>query len=163
MQASSVKDLKKELQLRPYPELVALCLRLSKFKKENKELLSYLLFEADDEDAFIRRTEAEILEQFAAIDTKWSQVVIKKGVMKILRNLKTTIRYSGKKETEIELLLFFCAQMKAIHPSIKRITVLQNLYERQLDRIRKIIPLLHEDLQYDYTMELEKVVAGKIG
>lgn len=157
MKAASVKDLKKELQQRSPYDLVALCLRLSKFKKENKELLSYLLFEADDEDAFIRRTEAEILEQFAAINTKWSQVVIKKGVMKILRNLKITIRYSGKKETEIELLLFFCAQMKAIRPSIKRIPVLQNLYERQLDRIRKIIPLLHEDLQYDYTVELEQL------
>jgi hypothetical protein len=157
MKAASVKDLKKELQQRSPSELVALCLRLSKFKKENKELLSYLLFEADDEDTFIRQTEAEMLEQFSAINTKWSQVVIKKGVVKILRGVKTTIRYSGRKETEVELLLFFCAQMKAIRPSIKRIPVLQNLYERQLDRIRKVIPLLHEDLQHDYTVELEQL------
>ena len=157
MKAASVKDLKKELQQRSPSELVALCLRLSKFKKETKELLSYLLFEADDEDTFIRRTEAEMLEQFSAINTKWSQVVIKKGVVKILRGVKSTIRYSTKKETEVELLLFFCAQMKAIRPPIKRITVLQNLYERQLDRIRKVIPLLHEDLQYDYTVELEQL------
>lgn len=157
MKAASVKDLKKELQQRSPSELVALCLRLSKFKKENKELLSYLLFEADDEDTFIRQTEAEMLEQFSAINTKWSQVVIKKGVVKILRGVKTTIRYSGRKETEVELLLFFCAQMKAIRPSIKRIPVLQNLYERQLDRIRKVIPLLHEDLQHDYTVELDRI------
>ncbi len=157
MKAASVKDLKKELQQRSPSELVALCLRLSKFKKENKELLSYLLFEADDEDTFIRRMEAEMLEQFSAINTKWSQVVIKKGVVKILRGVKMTIRFSGRKETEVELLLFFCAQMKAIRPSIKRITVLQNLYDRQLDRIRKVIPLLHEDLQYDYTVELEQL------
>ncbi len=157
MKAASVKDLKKELQQRSPSELVALCLRLSKFKKETKELLSYLLFEADDEDAFIRRTEAEMLEQFSAINTKWSQVVIKKGVVKILRGVKMTIRFSGRKETEVDLLLFFCAQMKAIRPSIKRIPVLQNLYERQLDRIRKVIPLLHEDLQYDYTVELEQL------
>jgi hypothetical protein len=156
MKAASVKDLKKELQQRSPSELVALCLRLSKFKKENKELLSYLLFEVDDEDAFIRRIEAEMLEQFSGINTK-SQLFIKKGVSKILRGLKMTIRYSGRKETEVELLLFFCAQMKEIRPSIKRITVLQNLYERQVDRIRKVIPLLHEDLQYDYTVELEQL------
>ncbi|WP_373548467.1 hypothetical protein [Haliscomenobacter sp.] len=157
MKAASVKDLKKELQQRSTFELVALCLRLSKFKKENKELLSYLLFEADDEDTFIRRTEAEMLEQFSAINTNWSQVVIKKGVVKILRGVKTTIRYSTKKETEVELLLFFCAQMKELRPPIKRIQVLHNLYERQLDRIRKVIPLLHEDLQHDYTVELERL------
>lgn len=156
MKAASVKDLKKELQQRSPTELVNLCLRLSKFKKENKELLSYLLFEADDEDTFIRQMEAEMLEQFSAINTK-SQLFIKKGVNKILRGVKTTIRYSGKKETEVELLLFFCAQLKAIRPSIKRIPVLQNLYERQVDRIRKVIPLLHEDLQYDYTVELEQL------
>lgn len=156
MKAASVKDLKKELQQRSPSELVALCLRLSKFKKENKELLSYLLFEADDEDTFIRQMEAEMLEQFSAINTK-SQLFIKKGVNKILRGVKTTIRYSGKKETEVELLLFFCAQMKAIRPSIKRIPVLQNLYERQVDRIRKVIPLLHEDLQHDYTSELDRI------
>lgn len=156
MKAASVKDLKKELQQRSPAELVALCLRLSKFKKENKELLSYLLFDADDEDAFIRRIEAEMTEQFAGINTK-SRLFIKKGISKILRSVKMTIRYSGKKETEVELLLYFCAQMKALPAYIRRITELQNLYDRQIDRIRKVIAMLHEDLQYDYTMELERL------
>ncbi|AEE50235.1 hypothetical protein [Haliscomenobacter hydrossis] len=156
MKAASVKDLKKELQQRSAFDLVALCLRLSKFKKENKELLSYLLFEADDENAFIRRIQEEMAEQFSSINTK-SSLFIKKGVAKILRSVKTTIRYSSKKETEVELLLYFCAQMKEIRPSIKRNTVLQNLYERQLERIRKVVPLLHEDLQHDYTVELERL------
>ena len=154
MKAASVKDLKKELQQRSAFELVALCLRLSKFKKENKELLSYLLFEA--ENAFIRRIQEEMAEQFSNINTK-SSLFIKKGVAKILRSVKTTIRYSSKKETEVELLLYFCAQMKEIRPSIKRNTVRQNLYERQLERIRKVVPLLHEDLQHDYTVELERL------
>lgn len=157
MKAASVKDLKKELQQRPASELVALCLRLSKFKKENKELLSYLLFEADDEDAFIRRTQEEMQEQFASINTSRSQLIIRKGVAKILRSVKTTIRYSGKKETEVELLLHFCAQMKTLPNYIMRNTAMQNLYERQIDRIRKVIDLLHEDLQHDYTVELERL------
>ena len=86
MKAASVKDLKKELQQRSAFELVALCLRLSKFKKENKELLSYLLFEADDENAFIRRIQEEMAEQFSNINTK-SSLFIKKGVAKILRSV----------------------------------------------------------------------------
>jgi len=157
MQASSIKDLKKELQQRPASELVALCLRLSKFKKENKELLSYLLFEADDEDAFIRRMQEEMQEQFASINTNKSQLVIRKGVAKILRNVKTNIRYSLKKETEVELLLYFCAQMKTLPAHIRRNVTMSNLYERQIDRIRKVIEMLHEDLQYDYLRELEQL------
>jgi len=42
-------------------------------------------------------------------------------------------------------------------PSIKNNTVLNNLYKRQIDVINKAIGTLHEDLQYDYTVELDKI------
>ena len=51
MKTAAVKDIKQELLQRSPKELLALCLRLSRFKKENKELLTYLLFEASDEAA----------------------------------------------------------------------------------------------------------------
>ena len=44
MKAAGVKEIKKELNDRSKEELAELCLKLSKFKKENKELLTYLLF-----------------------------------------------------------------------------------------------------------------------
>ena len=53
MKVASVKDLKIELKQRSNDELIELCLQLSKFKKENKELLTYLLFESDHEDHYI--------------------------------------------------------------------------------------------------------------
>jgi len=53
MKTATVTQLKKELKHHSQAELIALCLRLSKFKKENKELLTYLLFETD-EDLFIQ-------------------------------------------------------------------------------------------------------------
>ena len=43
MKAVSVKELSQELLNRSPKELRDLCLRLSRFKKENKELLTYLL------------------------------------------------------------------------------------------------------------------------
>ena len=49
MKAATVSQLKKELQHRNPDELLQLCLRLARFKLENKELLTYLLFEADNE------------------------------------------------------------------------------------------------------------------
>lgn len=149
MKAATVSQLKKELQHRSPEELLDLCLRLSKFKKENKELLTYLLFEADHEDGYIETVKTEIDELFNEINTN-SYFYIKKSIRKILRNLKKYIRYSGNKETEVLLLLYFCEKLKAFRPSIRRNTTLVNLLERQLLYIEKKIALLHEDLQYDY-------------
>ena len=52
MKTASLKQVKEELFYKSDQELVELCLRLIRFKKDNKELLSYLLFEMDDEDAY---------------------------------------------------------------------------------------------------------------
>ena len=104
MKTATVRELKNELQYRSQTELVELCLRLSKFKKENKELLTYLLFEQLDEDAFILGVKREIASDFELINRN-SYFYIKKSVRKILRNTKKYIRYSQKKETEVELLI----------------------------------------------------------
>lgn len=157
MKAATVSELKKELATRSEKELVELCLRLSKFKKENKELLTYLLYEAHDEMGYIRTVKLEIDQQFEEINTK-SYYFIKKSIRKILRNIKKYCRYSKKKPTEVELLIYFCRKMKAMSPSMNRSTVLKNLYERQIGMIRKKIGALHEDLQYDYGMELEELI-----
>ncbi|HBS11973.1 MAG TPA: hypothetical protein DEO36_05420, partial [Flavobacteriaceae bacterium] len=107
MKTATVSQLKNELKYQSQEELLELCLQLSKFKKENKELLTYLLFEADDEDAFIQGVKEETSELFGQINTS-SYFYIKKSVRKILRIIKKYIRYSKKKETEVELLLHFC-------------------------------------------------------
>lgn len=108
-----------------------------------------MLFEADHEDGYIETVKTEIDELFNEINTN-SYFYIKKSIRKILRNLKKYIRYSGNKETEVLLLLYFCEKLKAFRPSIRRNTTLVNLLERQLLYIEKKIALLHEDLQYDY-------------
>jgi hypothetical protein len=157
MKAVSVKQLKIALNNCSQSEMVELCLNLSKFKKENKELLTYLLFEADFEEGYIETVKLEIDEQFELINTK-TYYFIKKSIRKILRIIKKYIRYSKKKETEIELLLYFCQKLKAFKPSIKNNTVLKNIYIREIEAIKKKLLLLHEDLQYDYNLELEKLL-----
>ena len=92
MKAVSVVTIKKELQHRSSEELMALCLRLSKFKKENKELLTYLLFESHDETGYIETVKQVLDEQFETINTD-SYFYIKKSIRKILRNLKKYARY----------------------------------------------------------------------
>ncbi|MFT4806154.1 MAG: hypothetical protein ACJAZK_000471 [Psychroserpens sp.] len=153
MKAVSVVTIRKELKHKSNEELAELCLRLSRFKKENKELLTYLLFEADSEEGYIETVKTEIDEQFASMNTN-SYFYIKKSVRKILRNTKKYIRYSLNKETEVELLLYFCKKLKAMSPPIHRNTTLTNLYDRNMEAITKKILSLHEDLQYDYNQLL---------
>jgi hypothetical protein len=154
MKAVSVKEIKTELNLKSHQEVLDLCLRLSKFKKENKELLTYLLFESDNEESYIADIKTEIDTQFKLINTK-SYFYIKKSVRKILRRIKTYIRYSQNNETQIELLLYFCFKMKHFTPSIKHSKALNNIFLRELESIRKKLPLVHQDLQYDYGLELQ--------
>lgn len=156
MKAASVKELKDELNHRSPQELLEICLRLSKFKKENKELLTYLLFESFDEAGYTEKVKQELEEQFDSIN-QTNIYYIKKSVRKILRTLKRYARYSSRKETEVELLLYFCQKLKSFSPFIRKDTVLNSLYDRQLLQIKKLILSLHEDLQYDYQMELQEL------
>ena len=154
MKAESVVTIRKELKHKSPEELQELCLRLARFKAENKELLTYLLFESESEETYINT-----VKEF--IDTKFSEIGsnnyyhIKKGVRKIQRNTKKFIRYSNVKETEVELLLYFCRKLKAFRPSINNNTTLKNIYLKQLEMISKKVIKLHEDLQYDYNEEIK--------
>jgi len=156
MKAVTVKEIKTELSHRSHDEIMELCLNLSKFKKENKELLTYLLFESENEENFINSVKLEIDEQFELINTK-TYYFMKKSIRKILRNTKKYIRYSKNKETEISLSLYFCKKLCELRPSIKNNTVLLNIYKRELDAIKKKIPVLHEDLQYDYNISINNL------
>ncbi|MBA6157067.1 hypothetical protein H3Z83_11110 [Tenacibaculum sp. S7007] len=153
MKAASVKIIKDELQHLESKELRELCLKLARFKKENKELLTYLLFEAHNEEEYINGVKLEIDELFDSVNTK-SFFYIRKSVRKILTTTKKYIRYSKKKETEIELLLYFCIKLKNFKPSIKRSPRIQNVLTTQIKLIKKAVETLHEDLQFDYNEKL---------
>lgn len=154
MKSASIVTIRKELNDKSNEELAELCLRLSRFKKENKELLAYLLFEANNEEGYIENIKGNIDELFKDINTN-SFFYIKKSVRKILRTTKKYIRYSLNKETEVELLLYFCEKLKEMSPSIKQNTTLTNMYERNMIAVTKKILKLHEDLQYDYNLRIK--------
>lgn len=156
MKAATITELKRELKHQTEEELIALCLSLAKFKKENKELLTYLLFEASDEETFVAEVKEEVEQQFSEINRR-SFYLMKKSIRKILRNIKKYIRYSKKKDTEVQLLIHFCQQLKEMSPSINRSITLINLYDRQIKSIHKALSYLHEDLQFDYREELEEL------
>jgi len=156
MKAATINELKQELSNSTPSQLVELCLRLARFKKENKELLTYLLFEAHDTVAYIQSVKQEIDLQFEQMN-KSNVYFIKKTLRKILRTINKYTRYSGLPSVEIELLIYFCAAMQALNLNIEKNPVLFNLYHNQLKKINKTLATLHEDLQYDYKREVAKL------
>lgn len=156
MKPATVVQIKKELTHRSTDEVMLLCLRLARFKKENKELLTYLLFESDNEETYIAQIKEQIDLGFTEINTS-KFYFVKKSIRKILREIKKYIRYTTVKETEVELLLYFCQKLKAFTPSIKRSVQMMNLYHRQLALAEKKMQLLHEDLQYDFQQEIDQL------
>ena len=156
MKSATIQEIKQELLAMKPVQLAELCLRLARFKKENKELLTYLLFEADDEQGYVNGIKKEIDEHFAAINL--SQLYFaKKSLRKIVRIINKYCRYSSSKQTETELRIYFCIQLKASGIPISRNAVINNLYQSQLKKINNVLATLHEDLQYDYLKELEKI------
>lgn len=153
MKAATISELKSELVNIPGDQLIDLCLRLAKFKKENKELLTYLLFEAFDEPAFVENIKKDMLQQFEEINTT-SLYFVKKSLRKILRTLNKYIRYTGSAETEAKLLLFFCTTLKNSGIPIEKNPVIKNMYQNQLKKTAKTIAAMHEDLQYEYAKQL---------
>lgn len=156
MKAASISDIKQELTNLQPAKLLELCLRLAKYKKDNKELLNYLLFEANDEQTYISNVKTEMEEAFAEINQS-NLYFAKKNLRKILRNTAKHIRYAGSKQAEVELLLHFCQTLKHSVIPLKNSTVLNNLYQFQLKKVKKVIATLHEDLQHDYLKELNQL------
>ena len=153
MQTASVKEIKKAFSDLKKDELIALCLRLSKFKKENKELITYVLFEEQDEEGYLHSVKNLITEEFNNINTS-NIYFVKKNIRRIIRVVNKYIRYSGKATVEIDLLLYVCKAINENQIELEKSQVLKNLYQSLLKRINKSMDTLHEDLQYEFKQEL---------
>lgn len=156
MKTEKLNDIRKELQHQSSAQLAQICLRMARYKKENKELLAYLLFEADDELAFADTFKAEMGLQFSQIPHQQSAAI--KHLRKTLRLVTKYIRFTGSKQVEVELLLAFAKYyLEYVHfRNASRALVL--LYLKQLEKIKKAIVKLHEDLQFDYGQEFVDLV-----
>ena len=156
MKAASISELQKELGLCERKRLLELCLRMAKYKKENKELLTYLIFEAHDEKAYIHSVK-ELIEEGFDIMNRDTVYLTKKSLRKVLRMVNKFVKYSGSKQTEIELRFYFCSKIRKAYIPIDRSTVLSNLFHREMEKITKLLSKMHEDIQYDYHQELNKL------
>ncbi|MBV8390063.1 MAG: hypothetical protein JO080_09715 [Mucilaginibacter sp.] len=155
-----IAEIKKELQHLDNTQLTELCLRLVRYKKENKELTGYLLFDADNERAFIDSLIAESGLMFSQLP--YNNYQLAKSLRKILRLLGKYIKFMASNEAEIEILINFCSNYVQYVDKRASSTYkpLRLIFTRQLDKIRKAIAKLHEDLQFDYSQEFNAMVGA---
>lgn len=157
MKASTISELKKELIELPQKQLVDLCLHLAKYKKDNKEFLDYLLFQAHDKSSFANNVKTEIDEHFEELKTQTNLYYVKKSLRKLLRLITKYCKYIADKALAAELHIYFCRKMKTSDIPYHKSQLLINMYEQQLKKINTLIKGLHEDLQQDYLNDLEEI------
>ena len=156
MKTASVKEIKTELEGLPSAELLRICLRLTKFKKENKELLTYLLFESNNEAEYVKAVNEMLVGLFLTVNTK-NLYLAKKTIRKIVRTANRYIKYSDSETTEPDILIFVCEGINDLQINLKKNTALLNLYAALLKRINKAVSAMHEDIQYDYLKLIERL------
>jgi hypothetical protein len=156
MKTATIQEIKEAIGRLPASRVNELCLRLARFKQENKELLSYMLFSSDDPDGYVEEVKAMMREEFREVN-KSQLYFAKKSLRRILRIVNKQVRYIGTKTAEIELLLAYCEYLRSSGIPIKKSPALEKIYEGQLKKVRKILPALHEDLQHDYERALKKL------
>lgn len=145
MKPATIRELKRALAPLPREELLDACLRLAKFKVDNKALLTYLLLKSGDEAGYVDEVCAEIDEQLPV-----NKIIHKKTLRKIIRTMEKCIRFSGDKETELHIRIHLCRQVIDRDLQWGRCRVSENMYSSQLKKIEKALEKLHPDLQYDY-------------
>lgn len=154
MKAAGITEIKQELQSLSNPALLEVCLRLARAKKENKELLTYLLFEAHHLDGYIAQLKELIDEGLAAANTgNW--YILKKNLRKLLKTVNKYLRFTASKAVEAEVLLYFCNSIREHNIPYLKSTALANFYHALLKKISAVISTLHEDLQHDLTRQMD--------
>lgn len=156
MKAASSKEIKAALIEQSPTQLIELCLRLARFKKENKELLTYLLFEEQDEEGYIISAKKVIDEGFETLNIQ-SVYIAKKNLRKIIRITNKFIKYSGIDTTEITLLIYVCRCILESGLKLNNSVALKNIYLSLIKKIKTRISGMHEDLQYDFNKEIEEL------
>ena len=157
MKAASVNEIKQELKELNPAQLSELCLRLARFKKESKELLSFLLFEAGDTSLFSAKVKAEVDELFSLLKAEKNLYFTKKSLRKILRTVTKYSRYAASDELTAEWLLYFCTKLNDSGIPFRKSPVLVNMYQNQLKKINKLVEGMHEDMQGDYQKDLDQL------
>jgi hypothetical protein len=156
MEIPFLSDLKKDLSYLPEKELISLITELAKFSRENKAFLYFKLNERDQPSLFKDSVKEELDEAFQTANTRHYHVA-KKSAQGIRRKLNKSLKLSKNKADQADVILYFCETMKKYGYLSFRHPVIDNLYQVQLGKAKKLISTLHEDLQSDFDYRIEEL------
>lgn len=156
MKPESLIAIKKELKALEREELIEICLKVAKYKKENKELIHYLVFESSDVDGYIDSVKKSLQAGFESLHP--GIYLRSKEIRKILRTLNKHIKFTGQPLAEVQLLIWFSQQFLRYAGLTSSQKQLALLLFRVLQRIKKNLLKLHEDLLFDYREEYETLL-----
>lgn len=160
MKSASLSDVKKELQSLDPKQLAEICITLARYKKDNKEYLDFLLFEAANKEEYITRLKEQIDEDFMLARGQGNLYYTKKTLRRVLRYINKYCKYIGEKTATIDLLIYFCIKLKKSGIPFHDSRLIVNMYEQQVKKIHMLVATLHEDLRMDYAPDLEKISPG---
>lgn len=156
MNSPKLSSIRKELNSLPPEVLISICLKLAKYKTENKELLNYLLFYNHDKQVYINEVKKFLDDSFSNLP--YSDYTATKALRKATRLMNKHIKFIAEKHLELELSLYFCELFigKGIIKTSHKPLI--GLLYRQLKRADKLIPKLEDDLQFDFQHEFDNLL-----
>lgn len=156
MEIPSLAQLKKDLAFLSEKELIVLITDLAKFSRDNKAFLYFKLNEQFQPNLFVDAVKEDLNDAFQTANAR-NYHLAKKSAQSIRRKLNKSLKLSKKKEDQAELILYFCEQMKTYEYHKHHHPVINNLFQVQLGKAKKLISTLHEDLQSDFSYRIEEL------
>jgi hypothetical protein len=143
-----ISELKKELAGMPNEELVKLTLRLAKLKVENKELLHYLLFYSNDNEAYAESLLEEILDPFR--QDFIHPYAMYKRLRKSMKIIAKYLRFTSDRAGECDLLLALVNEYLKTYRFEYKNAYLVRIIFRCLKKTADNMDRIHEDYRADY-------------
>ncbi|MFC3881166.1 hypothetical protein ACFOSV_13315 [Algoriphagus namhaensis] len=156
MKFPSLAQLKKELKLLDESELQDLLVDLSKFSRDNKAYLFFKLNEREQPNLYVEMVQEELENEFSNARSD-HYYYAKKSAQKIRRKMNKLLKLTKDKSQQVEIILYFCERLKEEGFLNHHSTVMDNLYQIQLNKAKKLVSSLHEDLQYDLEMRFNEL------
>jgi hypothetical protein len=153
-----LQQIKKELQHLSATQLADLCVRLARYKKENKELLAYLLFQAHDEHSFLETAKDETTTLFGQLPSHSYNAA--KALRKVLKLNNKYSKFTGSKTFELELTIHFCDNYLEHVERRTSYKPLRMIFIRQVQKAVTLLGKLPEDMQFDYQEELNSLLTS---
>ena len=156
MKIFSANEIKASLRDKNSKELTEIALRLARLKKENKELLSYLLFHSDDPDSYKEELKLEAGDQLRQYNIH-NLYIFKKQVRRTITLINRHMKYVASAEIDAELRIFYLTELALLKDVWKKSPIVRKIFSNQIKKIRSIIEKLHPDLQSDFERQVIRV------